>query len=137
MGAPEELIEIVAKTQSHTTSNANTLAQYAAAEALRSSKEYTEYMKSKFKQRREYVYKRLKEMNMEFVYPDGAFYFFFKSPKGTGEEFCVDILNKNGVVLVPGNAFGMDNFVRMTYAASLENLQKGLDRLQQYINKNC
>ncbi len=136
MAAPEELVDIVAKTQSHTTSNANTLAQYAAYEALRNSKEYTDYMKDKFEQRREYVGKRLGQMNLEFVYPDGAFYFFFKSPKGKGEEFCIDILDKNGVVLVPGNAFGMDNFVRMTYAASLENLQKGLDRIERYLENN-
>ncbi len=134
MAAPEELIEIVAKAQSHTTSNANTLAQYAALEALRNSSEYTEFMHSKFKERREYVRKRLKNMGLRFPNPDGAFYFFFESPYGSGEEFCINILEKSGVVLVPGNAFGMDSFIRMTYAASMENLKKGLDRLEKYIS---
>ncbi len=135
MAAPDDLIEIVAKAQSHTTSNANTLAQYAACEAIKNSKDYTEFMRSKFAERREYVGKRLQNIGMEFVYPDGAFYFFFKSPKGTGEEFCIDILDRSGVVLVPGNAFGMPDFVRMTYAASLDTLEKGLDRIEKYLNQ--
>jgi aspartate aminotransferase len=137
--APRELARTMAAFQSHTTSGANTMAQWAAAEAFGNDalQAEVEAMTTQFRRRRDYLVERFrKELpGVEFVEPLGAFYLFFRVddvfsrevPDAT--EFCRRLIADEGLALVPGAAFGDDRWARLSYAASEEMLQDGVDRL--------
>jgi aspartate aminotransferase len=137
--APRELANTIAAMQSHITSGANTMAQWAAAEAFGNDAIETEVvqMTAQFRRRRDYLVSRFrKELpGVEFVEPLGAFYLFFRvddvfSPKvPSASEFCRRLIADEAVALVPGAAFGDDRWVRLSYAASDEELKEGADRL--------
>jgi aspartate aminotransferase len=137
--APRELARTMAALQSHTTSGANTMAQWAAAEAFGNDlvQPEVEAMTAAFRLRRDYLVGRFrKELpGVEFVEPMGAFYLFFrvddvfsKSVPGA-TEFCRRLIADEALALVPGAAFGDDRWVRLSYAASDEALRDGVDRL--------
>jgi len=97
-------------------------------------------MVAEFRRRRDVVVGRFRQElpGVEFVEPLGAFYFFFRvnSFGGIGgAEFCTRLITTTGVALVPGAAFGDDRYVRLSYAASLDNLQKALDRIIGFAKK--
>ncbi|HXY18609.1 MAG TPA: pyridoxal phosphate-dependent aminotransferase [Gemmatimonadales bacterium] len=137
--APRELSRTMAALQSHTTSGANTMAQWAAAEAFGNDlvQPEVEAMTAAFRLRRDYLVARFrKELpGVEFVEPMGAFYLFFRVddvfsravPHAT--EFCRRLIADEALALVPGAAFGDDRWVRLSYAASDESLKEGVDRL--------
>jgi aspartate aminotransferase len=137
--APRELSRTMAALQSHTTSGANTMAQWAAAEAFGNDlvQPEVEAMTAAFRLRRDYLVGRFrKELpGVEFVEPMGAFYLFFRVddvfsravPHAT--EFCRRLIADEALALVPGAAFGDDRWVRLSYAASDESLKEGVDRL--------
>jgi len=137
--APRELAKTMAAMQSHMTSGANTMAQWAAAEAFGNDAVEAEVaaMTAQFRKRRDYLVSRFrKELpGVEFVEPLGAFYLFFrvddvfsaKVPSAT--EFCRRLIADEALALVPGSAFGDDRWVRLSYAASDEALKEGADRL--------
>jgi aspartate aminotransferase len=137
--APRALASTMAALQSHTTSGANTMAQWAAAEAFGNDLVEPEVaaMVVQFRKRRDDLVARFrKELpGVEFVEPLGAFYLFFrvddvfsrKVPNAT--EFCRRLIADEALALVPGAAFGDDRWVRLSYAASDEALKEGTDRL--------
>ncbi len=137
--APRELAKTMADFQSHTTSGANTMAQWAAAEAFGNDAVEAEVlaMTAAFRKRRDHLVGRFrKELpGVEFVEPLGAFYLFFRvddvfSAKVPGAtEFCRRLITDEALALVPGAAFGDDRWVRLSYAASDEALRDGMDRL--------
>ncbi len=137
--APRELAKTMAAMQSHMTSGANTMAQWAAAEAFGNDAVEAEVvaMTAQFRTRRDYLVSRFrKELpGVEFVEPLGAFYLFFRvddvfSPKvPSATEFCRRLIADEALALVPGAAFGDDRWVRLSYAASDEELKEGADRL--------
>ncbi|MFO8018636.1 MAG: aminotransferase class I/II-fold pyridoxal phosphate-dependent enzyme [Promethearchaeia archaeon] len=123
---------------------ANSIAQYAAIEALRNPGPHTEKMVRKLRVRRDYSYKRLKRIErITCVKPDGAFYLFPKidldefSQWDTDKEFVIDLLKKTGVCTVFGSGFGnhgKDHF-RLTYLPQVEVLEKVYDIIEEFINK--
>jgi aspartate aminotransferase len=129
----------MAAMQSHMTSGANTMAQWAAAEAFGNDAVEAEVaaMTAQFRRRRDYLVSRFrKELpGVEFVEPLGAFYLFFRvddvfsAPVPTATEFCRRLIADEALALVPGAAFGDDRWVRLSYAASDEELKEGTDRL--------
>jgi len=137
--APRELTKAMAALQSHTTSGANTMAQWAAAEAFGNDalQAEVEAMTGQFRRRRDYLVGRFRAElpGVEFVEPLGAFYLFFRVddvfsrqvPHAT--EFCRRLIADEALALVPGAAFGDDRWVRLSYAASDEALKDGVDRL--------
>jgi len=137
--APRELAKTMAAMQSHMTSGANTMAQWAAAEAFGNDAVEAEVaaMTAQFRKRRDYLVSRFRQElpGVEFVEPLGAFYLFFrvddvfsaKVPSAT--EFCRRLIADEALALVPGSAFGDDRWVRLSYAASDEALKEGADRL--------
>jgi aspartate aminotransferase len=137
--APRELARAMAALQSHMTSGANTMAQWAAAEAFGNDDVQLEVagMTAQFRQRRDYLVDRFRRElpGVEFVDPLGAFYLFFRAdqvfsravPNAT--EFCRRLIADEALALVPGAAFGDDRWVRLSYAASDEALRDGVDRL--------
>ncbi len=148
LAAPEDLAKGISSMQSHTTSNACSIAQYASVEALNSpeSEKFIENMQKVFDERRTYMVKTLQEIpGVICIEPKGAFYVFadvsscygksFEGEKITGSLSFADCALKKGVALVPGVAFGDDNCVRLSYAISIEDIKEGLARLKEFIGE--
>ena len=143
--APAEVIRAISALQSHTTSGANHPAQFAAAAAFSDERVEAEVknMVQQFHQRREIVVEHFREHlpGFEFVEPLGAFYLFFRVDACFSGEvndaitFCQRLIADGGVALVPGEAFGDDRWVRLSFAASEQQLHKALERLVLFINK--
>ena len=140
--APPHLAKAMAALQSHTTTGANHPAQWAAATAFSDDRVEAEVqrMTAAFRRRRDYLVDRFRSEapGVEFVEPHGAFYFFFrvdgireKDPV-TGSSFCEQLMNQEGVALVPGAAFGDDRWVRLSYAVSDKELENALDRILRF-----
>ena len=147
VAAPVEIAKAMSSMQSHTTSNACSIAQYASVEALNSDKstEFVDKMQKVFDERRKYMMKTLSEMGLKYNEPMGAFYVFVDVSKVYGKSFDGQIINgslafadaalKRGVAVVPGLAFGNDNCIRLSYAVALEDLKEGLARLDGFIKE--
>lgn len=144
--ASEEIIGLMSNIQSHTTSNPCSISQYASLEALRGDQSDVEKMKVEFKKRRDYMVDRINSIdNISCVKPEGAFYVMMNISKLLNKkfdgvkienslQFSDMLLEKEKVAVVPGIAFGVDNYVRLSYATSIGNIQKGLDRIESFVN---
>ncbi|MEN3009028.1 aspartate aminotransferase [Pseudothermotoga sp.] len=132
--APVEVAKAAAKVQAHTTSNINTIAQYAALKAFEVD---TTYMKEKFKQRRDLVCKLLEESGFSFVKPGGAFYVLIDVTEFEKDDvmFCTKLLQQVHVALVPGSAFNAPGFVRLSFATSEEALVEGIKRMKKFVGR--
>ncbi|MBM7869002.1 aspartate aminotransferase [Clostridium pascui] len=145
--ASEEIVKLMSNIQSHTTSNPNSIAQYASLEALAGTQEFIHVMKQEFKRRRDYIVTRINGIeNISCIEPKGAFYVFIDISKIIGKsvegetienslDFCSKLLEKGKVAAVPGEAFGIDGFIRISYATSMENIEEGLNRIESFIKK--
>lgn len=131
---PKELMKQIGKIQSHTTSNVNTPTQYAALKAIDVN---VLEMFEKFKERKEYVSSRLKKIKLKFVEPHGAFYFFIniKEFNMSDVEFSKKLLEDSKVAVVPGSGFYKEGYIRVSFANSIENLEKALDRIENLVNR--
>ena len=136
---PKDIITQMTKIHQFVIMCAPTLSQYAGIEALRNGDDDIEYMKQSYNERRRYVMYRFKEMGLDCFEPEGAFYLFpdIRKFNMTSEEFALRLLNEEKVVVVPGNAFGDsgEGFLRISYAYSIDDLKKALERLQRFIEK--
>lgn len=136
---PKDLIAAVSRIQDHTTSNPASISQHAALEALTGPQTSILQMVEEFRRRRDLVLKRLEEMGLRCPRPDGAFYIFprisqfFTGEVGNSTTFCQLLLEREGVAAVPGVAFGSDDHLRISYAASVESLEKGMERLRRFL----
>ncbi len=144
-GAPLEITKRMSAMQSHATSNVNSIAQKAAVEALTGPTDEMEAMKAEFDRRRKYMYERLTAMPLcECLEPEGAFYAFidfseaceksYKGEKiGSGAKMADILLNDFDTAVVPCADFGYPNHVRLSYAISMEQIEKGLDRIEKFL----
>jgi len=134
------LISACIRLQSHSTSNPTSFAQAGAVSALTSkdSQSAVRNMSAEFKKRRDYVYERLSGMPcIEVGKPEGAFY-IFPSVKSclngrTSLEFTEELLSKKYLAVVPGEGFGTPGFIRISYAAGMEELKEAMDRLESFL----
>ena len=141
--APAHLISAIGKLQSHMTSNPTSIAQKAAVEALRGPQESVGLMLGEYRTRRDYVVKRLRAMPGVITNePKGAFYAypnigvaFGKKGIQSAMDFSERLLDDTKVAVVPGEAFGTDRHIRISYATSMEQLQKGLDRIEAFLKE--
>ncbi|MBK5293625.1 MAG: pyridoxal phosphate-dependent aminotransferase [Acidobacteriia bacterium] len=141
--APAAVINGIVKLQSHMTSNPTSIAQRAAIEALRGPQDSVGAMLSQYAARRDYVLARLRKMaGVTVGDPQGAFYAYpnIGEPMkrlglGSAMEFAGKLLNEAHVAVVPGEAFGTNKHVRISYATSLKELERGLDRIQKFIEQ--
>ena len=136
-----EIITGMNRIQSHTTSNACTISQMASLEALTGPQYEISKMVSEFQRRRNYVYMRLQSIpEISCFKPKGAFYLYPNFSTFYGKEYkntlirnsyglAYFLLKEANVAVVPGGAFGTDDFIRISYATSMENLEKGMDRI--------
>jgi len=134
---PRVIIEQMLKIHQFAIMCAPTTSQYAAVEALRNGDEDVAQMKEEYDGRRRYLLHCFKEMGLECFEPYGAFYMFPSIRKFgmTSEEFATKLLEAEKVAVVPGTAFGAsgEGFVRISYAYSLDDLKKALERIEKFI----
>ncbi len=133
--APPELGAAIAKIQSHTTSNATSFAQYGALAALQGPQSFVEDMRNEYDVRRQFVYGRLAAIpNVSVTNPDGAFYFFVNcSDLGLkSQNLCDKLLTRYKVAAVPGIAFGHDASLRLSYCTTLDVLNEGITRFEEF-----
>jgi len=138
---PAEIISAMAKIQSHTTSNPASISQMASLEALRGPQYEVQRMVAEFQRRRNYCLMRLKAIpHVSCFKPQGAFYLFpnfsyyyDKEAKGmqirNSYGLAYYLLKEARVAVVPGDSFGADNYIRISYSTSMDNLEKGMDRI--------
>ena len=127
-----QLAKAMSDIQSQTTSNPNTIGQYAALEALKGDQKSVEEMIAEFDKRRKFVYENLNRGGLRCHLPQGAFYIFAEVP-GNSAEFASNLLEKVHVAVVPGSDFGTEGHVRISYASSMEQLEKGMDRIRNFM----
>ncbi|MER2602144.1 MAG: pyridoxal phosphate-dependent aminotransferase [Candidatus Competibacter phosphatis] len=140
-GGPKDLINAMTNIQSQSTSNPTSISQVAAEAGLNGDQSCVAMMTQAFKERHDYVYKMLKAMDGVEVAPaDGTFYIFPSFQKvierlGLANDiaFAELLLNEGGVALVPGSAFGAEGCARISFATSMDNLVKALERIQRVI----
>jgi aspartate/methionine/tyrosine aminotransferase len=138
---PREIISAMAKVQSHNTSNASSISQKAALEAIKGPQMDVARMVSEFQRRRNFVLQKLRTIpGVSCMEPRGAFYVFPNFSSHYDKEYegmlvrnsyglAYYLLKYANVAVVPGNAFGNDSCIRLSYANSMENLEKALDRI--------
>ncbi|NLP28423.1 MAG: pyridoxal phosphate-dependent aminotransferase [Clostridia bacterium] len=143
---PEKLIKIMSRIQSHTTSNPTSVCQYAAIEAISGPQQTVNHMIDQFKLRRDYMVKKINAIKgISCIKPKGAFYVMVNikdiKNKKIGDqtiensiELAKLLLEKHLLAVVPGAAFGDDNYIRLSYATSMENIEKGLTRLEEFVS---
>lgn len=145
--APVPVAKVIANYQSHATSNANTIAQWASVAALTGPRDDLEAMVREFAARRDYLCDRIEAIpGLGCVRPGGAFYvmmrvsgLYGKSYEGqtisNSMDFAGVLLDQAQVAVVPGVAFGAGEYVRLSYATSRENIEKGMDRIAAFVQK--
>lgn len=143
--ANEKLTKAMSSLQSHATSNPNSVAQYAAIEALSGDQSEISDMCAEYVKRRDYMVERINGIDgISCLNPNGAFYIFMnvkellnKEHYGkmitTAQELCDDMLDRALVALVPSEGFGIDGYARLSYATSMEEITEGLNRIEKYI----
>jgi len=135
---PKDVMAAISNLQDHSTSNPTSISQMAALEALKGSQESVSVMCAEFAKRRDYLCQRFNKMKKLFyIKPQGAFYIFVDISK-TGlksMDFTKALLEDEHVAVIPGEPFGWDNYVRMSFATSMENITKGLDRIEKWLAK--
>ncbi len=140
-GGPREIIKAMAKIQSQSTSNPTSISQAAAVEALNGPQDFIQERANSFKERRDFVVESLNKINgISCLEPDGAFYVFpscnkllgKKTKLKTDKDFVEKLLEKAEVAVVQGSAFGVDGYFRISYATSMENLKKAMERIKSF-----
>ena len=144
-GGPENIIQGIAKIQSQSTTNTSSISQAAAEEALNGTQDFIKIRSDAFKERRDFVVKKLNSIKgLSCKNPEGAFYVFPNCKDCIGKkdvnkkeivndtDFVTSLLENTGVAVVQGSAFGKEGYFRISYATSLKNLSKALDKIEEY-----
>lgn len=147
LAAPKEVAKAIDAVQSHATSNPNTIAQYASVEALTNPEGeiFLSEMVRTFDKRRKFMVEKINAIkNISCYEPCGAFYVMMDISKLKGKVYKGQIINSSveiaekmldcGAAVVPGAAFGNDDYVRLSYAISIEDIEKGLNRIADFVN---
>ncbi|CRZ34288.1 L-aspartate aminotransferase [Herbinix hemicellulosilytica] len=144
-GSTKEIAKLMSSVQSHLASNPNSIAQKAAYEALIGPQDFVYDMKNEFEKRRDYMYERISGMkHISAVKPQGAFYMFidisevlnksYKGQKiGSVDTMASILLEDYKVAVIPCNDFGFDDHIRLSYAISIEQIKKGMDRIENFL----
>ncbi|MFH5182851.1 aminotransferase A [Paenibacillus sp. TAB 01] len=137
--APEAISQHMVKVHQYNITCASSISQYAALEALTNGVDDALPMKEAYVARRDYVYDRLVQMGFELDKPEGAFYLFpsIERFKLSSMDFTMKLLEEQKVAVVPGDAFSIygEGYIRISYAYSMEVLEKAMDRLGAFVSK--
>jgi len=141
---PKDIIKAIGKIQSQSTSNPSSISQAAAVEALNGTQDFIQERSNAFKERRDFVVRSLNDIKgISCLKPNGAFY-VFPSCKGllnkktklkTDTDFVKKLLEESNVAVVQGSAFGLDGYFRISYATSMENLKKAMERIKSFCER--
>jgi len=143
------LAKAMGNLQSHGTSNPNSVAQYAAVAALTGEQECVETMRQEFARRRDYIYERITKIpGLAMLRPEGAFYAFVdvtglygKKVNGqalrSAAEVAEALFDAVQIAVVPCADFGAPDYIRLSYAISMEQIREGMDRLERFVTENC
>ena len=142
--ADEALIQAMTKVASHSTSNPASVSQYAALEAYTGSKDSVTVMRQAFEERLDKAYERLSKIpGLRCVKPKGAFYFFVHAKDAainngfnSVTEWAQALLEEAHVAVIPGEGFGAPDYIRLSYATSLDQILEALDRIEAFIRKH-
>jgi len=142
---PKDIIKAIAKIQSQSTTNPSSISQAASVEALSGTQDFIKKRADSFQERRDFVVKALNDIDgINCLNPDGAFYVFpsckelmgKKDPSGkeikSDTDFVQSLLENSGIAVVQGSAFGLEGFFRISYATSMENLKKALEKISSF-----
>ncbi|KUO75326.1 MAG: aspartate aminotransferase [Clostridia bacterium BRH_c25] len=144
----EKLIKGMSSVQSHAVSHPSSITQYASTAALNGSQDDMAKMVVEFEKRSVHMYKRINAIDgLSCIKPEGAFYVYADISNYLGRELCGTKLNssldfsqimleKGHVAVVPGAAFGTDNYIRLSYATSMEVIENGLNAFEDFIKEN-
>lgn len=137
LAGDKRIVEATAKLQDHSTSNPCSISQRAALAALSSNNDFIDKMRLEFEERRNLMLLGLDKLKLGYIKPEGAFYVFFDISNTAMKswDFCNRLLDQKNVAAIPGGAFGMDNYVRLSFATGKEQIQKGIGRLGEFLNK--
>ena len=136
---PEDVMNAIANFQSHATSNPASISQKAALAALAEDQRCVEEMRLEFEKRRDFMVTRLARIKkLACVKPAGAFYVFcdISKLKLDSVKVATRLLDEAKVAVVPGEPFGARTYIRLSFATSMKNIEKGLDRIEEWIGKN-
>ena len=141
----KEIIKAIAKIQSQSTTNPSSISQAAAIEALNGNQDFIKVRSKAFQERRDFVVKSLNAINgINCLNPEGAFYVFPNCKELIGKkdksgkklendtDFVQSLLENNGIAVVQGSAFGLEGFFRISYATSMDNLKKAMERIKSF-----
>lgn len=143
----EEVIKLMTSIQSHMTSNTNSITQYASVEALNGPKDELDKMIKEFDKRRKYMIGKLTSIkDISIIRPKGAFYVMVDISKYYGKKFNSEeindsltfskiLLENKDTAVIPGIGFGLDQYIRLSYAISIENIEKGLNRIEKFLSE--
>jgi aspartate aminotransferase len=136
LAAPEPIAKAIDAIQSHSTSNPTSFAQRGAVAALTGPQDHLKNWLGEYARRRTYAWQKLNAIpGVTCVNSKGAFY-LFPNISGTGlksADFCARLLEQEKVAAVPGVAFGADDYIRLSYATSMKNIEKGLERIDRFV----
>ncbi len=135
LAAPEPIAKVIDAIQSHSTSNPTSFAQKGGVAALNGPQDHLETWLVEYAKRRSYAHQRLNAMpGISCVNAKGAFYLFPNISKLglSSSDFCARLLEQEKVAAVPGVAFGADEYLRISYATNMANIEKGLDRIERF-----
>lgn len=137
--APKPLADAIDKIQNHTISNASSFSQYGALAALEGDQSFIEDLRGEYDVKRQFMFARLKAIpNIRVVEPQGAFYFFVYTGgmQLKSVNLCDKLLSRYKVAAVPGIAFGYDEGIRLSYCTTLDILNEGLTRFEQFCREH-
>ena len=138
---PKEIIKAMAKIQSQSTTNPSSISQAAAVEALNGTQDFIKIRSNSFKERRDFMVESINNIKgLSCLNPNGAFYIFpncknllgKKTKLKTDKDFVEKLLEKAEVAVVQGSAFGLDGYFRISYATSMDNLKKAMERIKSF-----
>ena len=144
---PKEIIKAMNNLQDHSTSNITTFVQYASVEALKNSAQFVSMMVSEFEKRRNYIVEEINKIPyLKTIKPQGAFYVWVNIKELKGKKFNSQVitdslklseilLEEAKVAVVPGFAFGDDDYIRLSYATSLEDIKEGIENIKNFVTK--
>lgn len=147
VAASEKITKLMTSIQSHMTSNVNTIAQYASIEALNGPVEDLNNMVKEFENRRNFMIAKLEKLNeITIIKPSGAFYIMvnisaylnttFKGQEiNNSVDFAKVLLEEEKVAVIPGAGFGLDDYIRLSYATSVNIIENGIDRISTFLSK--
>ncbi|PSB26331.1 pyridoxal phosphate-dependent aminotransferase [Stenomitos frigidus] len=136
LAGPVEIIRAATLIQGHSTSNVCTFAQWGAIAALEGSQDCVESMRVAFAERRQSMFDLINAIpGLSCAKPDGAFYLLpsIAQTGMTSLEFCDALLEEQKVALIPGIAFGADDFIRLSYATDMDTIKRGMERLDKFV----